>query len=84
MSCIRGFVCAVPGTNRAAFMAHAAEALRDRGCLRAVDCWGDDVPEGNVTALRKAVLAQDDEVVVASWYVWPTKAAHHPDAIPAR
>ena len=79
MSYIQGFVCAVPGANRAAFVAHAtqaAEAFRDHGYLRVVECWGDDVPEGNVTSFRKAVLARDDEVVVASWYVWPSKAAH--------
>ena len=79
MTCIQGFVCAVPTANRAAFIAHAsmaAEAFREHGCARAVECWGDDVPEGEATSFRKAVLAGPDEAIVFSWYVWPSRAAH--------
>lgn len=82
MGYIQGFVCAVPQDNRTAFITHATlatEAFRDHGCLRAVECWGDDMPDGEVTSFRKAVLAGADEEVVFSWYVWPSKAAH--DAI---
>lgn len=79
MTCIQGFICAVPTANRAAFIAHArkaAAAFRDHGCLSAVECWGDDVPAGEVTSFPLAVKAAPEETVVFSWYVWPSKAAH--------
>lgn len=79
MTCIQGFICAVPTANRAAFIEHArkaAEAFRDHGCLAAVECWGDDVPAGDVISFPAAVMAEADETVVFSWYVWPSKAAH--------
>ncbi|MCH8490535.1 MAG: DUF1428 domain-containing protein [Oceanicaulis sp.] len=79
MSCIQGYICAVPAANRAAFIDHArtaAEAFRDHGCLSAVECWGDDVPDGEVTSFPLAVKAEPDEIVVFSWYVWPSKDAH--------
>lgn len=79
MTCIQGFICAVPTRNRAAFIEHAqkaAEAFREHGCLAAVECWGDDVPAGVVTSFPMAVKAEADETVVFAWYIWPSKAAH--------
>ncbi len=79
MTCIQGFICAVPTANRAAFIEHAskaAEAFRDRGCLSAAECWGDDVPAGKLTSFPLAVQAAPEETVVLSWYVWPSKAVH--------
>lgn len=79
MTCIQGFICAVPMANRAAFTAHAdraAAAFRDHGCLAAVECWGDDVPAGAITSFPLAVQAKQDEAVVFSWYRWPSKAVH--------
>lgn len=79
MTCIQGFICAVPTANRAAFIEHArkaAEAFRDHGCLSATECWGDDVPPGKLTSFPLAVRAGPEETVVLSWYVWPSKAVH--------
>jgi uncharacterized protein YbaA (DUF1428 family) len=79
MTCIQGFVCAAPTANRSAFIEHATRAardLRDHGLLSATECWGDDVPDGEITSFPLAVKAGADETVVFSWYLWPSKAAH--------
>jgi uncharacterized protein YbaA (DUF1428 family) len=79
MTCIQGFVGAVPTANRAAFIEHAciaAEAFRDHGLIAAAECWGDDVPEGHTTSFPMAVKAETAETVIFSWYIWPSKAAH--------
>ena len=77
MTCIQGFVCAVPTAHRAAFIDHArtaGAAFRAQGLVAAAECWGDDVPAGKVTSFLMAVQAGPDETVVFSWYLWPSKA----------
>ena len=79
MTYVNGMVCAVPDDNRDKFMAHAEHAatvFKEYGALNVVDCWGDDVPEGETTSFPMAVKRQDGETVVFSWIVWPDKAAH--------
>jgi uncharacterized protein YbaA (DUF1428 family) len=44
------------------------------GALKLVECWGDDVPEGKLTSFPMAVKRQDDETVVFSWILWPSRA----------
>lgn len=76
MSYIDGFVIAVPTTNKQKFIDHANlgdSVFMELGATRILECWGDDVPEGNVTDFRKAVQAGDDETVVFSWIEWPDK-----------
>src|SRR5215831_13558548 len=43
------------------------------GALKLVECWGDDVPEGKVTSFPMAVKRKDDETVVFSWILWPSR-----------
>lgn len=77
MPYIDGFVAAVPTANRQAFIDHAtvwAEWFRKRGALAVRECWGDDVPEGEVTSFPLAVKRQEGETVVLSWIEWPDKA----------
>ena len=83
MSYVDGFVAAVPTANREAFREHALKAadfFRENGALQIVECWGDDVPDGETTSFPMAVKCEPDETVVFSWVVWPSReirdAAH--------
>jgi len=76
MSYVDGFVAAVPTANREKFKQHADEAadiFREKGALKVVECWGDDVPEGQVTSFPMAVKCKPDETVVFSWIIWPSR-----------
>ncbi|WP_375428514.1 DUF1428 domain-containing protein [uncultured Sphingomonas sp.] len=77
MSYIDGFVIAVETARRDEFVDHAKriDALfLEWGALRIVECWGDDVPQGEVTSFPRAVALNDGEAVVFSWIEWPDKA----------
>jgi uncharacterized protein YbaA (DUF1428 family) len=76
MTYIDGFVAAVPTANREAYRKHAEQAatvFKDHGALKLVECWGDDVPDGKLTSFPLAVQRKDDETVVFSWIVWPSR-----------
>jgi uncharacterized protein YbaA (DUF1428 family) len=77
MKYVDGFVIAVPTANKQKFIDHAATAdsvFIEMGALRVLECWGEDVPDGETTDFRKAVKANSDESVVFSWIEWPDKA----------
>lgn len=79
MTYINGFVLAVSKDNKDAYISHAREAgavFKEHGALRMMECWGDDVPDGEVTSFPMAVKKKDDETVVFSWLEWPSKTAH--------
>ncbi|WP_019677958.1 DUF1428 domain-containing protein [Arsukibacterium perlucidum] len=76
MSYVDCFVAAVPSENKEAYIKHAkiaSELFKENGALEIVENWGDDVPDGDVTSLPLAVKAKENEVVVFSWVVWPSK-----------
>ena len=76
MTYIDGFVIPCSEANRDRFIEHARQGdavFMELGALRIVECWGDDVPDGETTDFRKAVKAKDDEAVVFSWIEWPDK-----------
>ncbi len=73
---IDGFLAAVPTAQREAYHQHAAEAarvFRKHGALEIIEAWADDVPEGKLTSMPMAVKLKQDESVVFSWIVWPSK-----------
>ena len=78
MDYIDGFVVAVPNDHKEQYLTLARKAavvFKDHGALRLVECWGDDVPEGTLTSFPMAVKCKEDETVVFSWIVWPSRAA---------
>ena len=76
MAYVDGFVAAVPTAKREKFRKHAEDAavvFKEHGALKVVECWGHDVPDGKVTSFPMAVQRRDDETVVFSWIVWPSR-----------
>jgi uncharacterized protein YbaA (DUF1428 family) len=74
---VDGFVTPATPANRDAYIAVADKAsvkFLSYGALRSSENWGDDVPNGKVTDMKRAVQATGDEVVVFSWVEWPDKA----------
>ena len=77
MSYVDGFVLAVPKQNLEAYKALARQAgdvWKEHGALAYVECVADDVPHGELTSFPRAVMAKEDEVVVFSWAVYPSRA----------
>ncbi len=78
MPYVDGFVLAVPKANFDAYKelaTTAGQVWKEHGALSFVECWGDDVPDGEVTSFPMAVKAKDDETVVFSWITYPSRAA---------
>src|SRR5689334_18263253 len=76
MTYVDGFIAAVPTANRNAYKNHAEAAavvFKENGALKVVECWGDDVPEGQLTSFPMAVKRKSDETVVFSWILWPSR-----------
>ena len=74
---VNAFVCPVPNDNRDAYMKHATrfrDLIMQNGCTSYMECWAEDVPEGEVTSFPKAVKLKEGESVVIGWAVWPDKA----------
>lgn len=74
---IDGFVIPVPTANKERYRKHAETAraiFKEHGALTIVDCWGDDVPEGELTSFPMAVQCKDGETVAFGWIVWPSRA----------
>ncbi|MEM6677205.1 MAG: DUF1428 domain-containing protein [Pseudomonadota bacterium] len=71
-------VASVETTRRAAYIDHckiAGSVFKEYGALEIVEAWGADVPDGTLTSFPMAVKKAEGETVVASWIVWPSKAA---------
>ena len=76
MEYVDAFAAAVPNDNKEKYIQHAKDAavvFKEYGALQLVECWGDDVPNGELTSFPMAVQCKDDETVVFSWIIWPSK-----------
>ncbi|MGF1475722.1 MAG: DUF1428 domain-containing protein [Geminicoccaceae bacterium] len=76
MAYVDGFVLAVPNDKRDAYKSVAESMVpmfKEFGVISMTECWGDDVPDGEVTSFPMAVKAKEDETVVFAWMVWPSK-----------
>ncbi|EAU42871.1 hypothetical protein FP2506_08516 [Fulvimarina pelagi HTCC2506] len=74
---VDGFLLAVPESKREAYKEMSLAAwpiFRDHGVLRHLEAWGVDLPNGKVTDMRKAVIAEEAENVVFSFFEWPDKS----------
>jgi uncharacterized protein YbaA (DUF1428 family) len=76
MTYIDGFVLPVRTARKDDYVAMSRKIwpmFREFGAQQIVECWGDDVPKGKLTDFHMAVKATEDETVVLSWIVWPSK-----------
>jgi len=71
-----GCMAAVPTASKNAYMEFVRKAdkvFREHGALAPAECWGADVPDGELTSFPMAVKCRPDETVVFSWVVWPSR-----------
>lgn len=71
-------VSAVPTANKERYIKEAsiaASIFRRNGALQVTENWGVEVPEGKVTDFHRAVARKEDETIVVSTILWPSKDA---------
>ena len=76
MAYVDGFVAAVKTARRNEYTDFAnfmGPIFKEFGALSVVDCWGDDVPDGETTSFPMSVKKAEDETVTFSWITWPSK-----------
>jgi uncharacterized protein YbaA (DUF1428 family) len=77
MSYVDFFCLPLTKGNEAKYKATAetfAKVMQEHGMLHYCEAIADDVPRGKVTDFYRAVNAEDNETVVASYCIWPDKA----------
>ena len=85
MGYVDGFVLAVPRDRLDTYVTMAramGEIWKEHGALAFVECAADDVPYGELTSFPRAVQAKEDETVIFSWIVYPSREVR--DAVNAK
>ncbi|HVY85919.1 MAG TPA: DUF1428 domain-containing protein [Caulobacterales bacterium] len=70
------FVIPVPKGRLDAYKEWArasADILKQFGCIEVVEALGDQIPLGKETDFRRAVKAEEDELIVLAWKIWRDK-----------
>jgi uncharacterized protein YbaA (DUF1428 family) len=73
---VDGFVVPVPNSKLDAYRQMAEKTAKiwiEYGALQVWECVGDDMKPGKVTSFPQSVQLKDDETVVFSWIVYPTR-----------
>ena len=76
MTYVDGFVLPLPKGNEEDYRAHAekfARKAREQGAIGTIEGLGDNLEHGHTTDFFMAVKAGDDENVVFSFILWPSK-----------
>lgn len=76
MTYVDGFVVPVKKERLEEYRRIAQESavlFKEYGALNVVECVADDVPFGERTSFPRSVQLEDDEVVVFSWIVYPSR-----------
>lgn len=79
MSYVTAFAAAVPNTDKDIYIKHiqqSADLFKKHGADHILECWGSDVPVGEITSFPRAVKCKPDETVVIGIVQWPSKEAH--------
>lgn len=77
MAYVDGFVIPVPKNKLDAYLEmarNAATIWRDHGAIEFRECVSDDVKPGQLTSFPQSVNLKDDELVIFSWIVYPSRA----------
>jgi uncharacterized protein YbaA (DUF1428 family) len=77
MTYVQGFIIPVKEDHKQTYLdmaKKAAPVFAEYGATATVECWGDDVPDGKRTDMKRAVQAEAGEHIVFSWVWWPDKA----------
>ena len=72
MTYVQGFLIPVKEGDKQRYLdlaTKAAPVFAEYGAIATVECWGDDVPDGKRTDMKRAVKAEPGEHIVFSW-VW--------------
>lgn len=73
---VDGVITPVPEGQKQAYLNFCFQvqgAFMENGATRYIECWSDDVPDGEHTSFPLAVDLQPGERVVFSWIEWPDK-----------
>ena len=77
MTYIDAYVLPVPKDRLADYKEIARKAAplwKEYGAIGYVESVADDVPYGDRTSFPRSVEVADDEIVILSWIIYPTKA----------